>query len=123
MRVIREFFADRAYDAEGRLVPRSVEGSVVADPEAGRRAGPQLLAAGTVITIDGDTVEVEADSDLRARRHARSAVAWPTAGARRSSALALQVRQPAMSRLTVGDDALLVELADDAGRAWRRYRG
>jgi UPF0271 protein len=60
--VIREFFADRAYDAEGHLVPRSVEGSVIADPDQVGERIEQLLATETVTSIDGATVEVEVDS-------------------------------------------------------------
>ncbi len=60
--VLREFFADRAYDASGRLVARTVAGSLVTDPtEVGERVR-QLVSEGTVRTIDGGTLGVEADS-------------------------------------------------------------
>ncbi len=60
--VIREFFADRAYDSDGRLVSRTVEGSLVTDPVMVGERVRQLLAANTVTTIDGDTIQVEVDS-------------------------------------------------------------
>jgi 5-oxoprolinase (ATP-hydrolysing) subunit A len=60
--VLREFFADRAYDAVGHLVPRDVVGAVLTDPdEVGDRLR-HFLATGSVTSIDGQTVEVEADS-------------------------------------------------------------
>jgi len=60
--VIREFFADRGYDQDGRLVSRSIDGSVISDPDAIGERIHQLLATGSVTTIDGCTVELEADS-------------------------------------------------------------
>lgn len=58
----REFFADRAYDREGRLVPRTAHGAVVSDPAAVEARVRQLLEQGTVTAVDGTLVEVEADS-------------------------------------------------------------
>jgi UPF0271 protein len=60
--VIREFFGDRAYDGEGRLVKRSVEGSVISDAGVVTARIEQLLSTETVTAIDGATVDVEADS-------------------------------------------------------------
>lgn len=60
--VIREFFADRAYDSDGRLVSRSRQGSLITDPdEVGERVR-HLLATSTVTTIDGGSIDVEVDS-------------------------------------------------------------
>jgi UPF0271 protein len=60
--VIREFFADRAYDAQARLVPRSTQGALITDPtEVGRRVR-HLLATDTVVAIDGTLIELEVDS-------------------------------------------------------------
>lgn len=57
-----EFFADRAYDAGGRLVARSVEGSVISDPaEVGARVH-RFATSGLVMSIDGERIRVEADS-------------------------------------------------------------
>jgi UPF0271 protein len=60
--VIREFFADRGYLADGRLVPRSDEGALVTDPvQVGDRVR-WLIASGTVVAVDGTPLEVRADS-------------------------------------------------------------
>jgi UPF0271 protein len=58
----REFFADRAYDREGSLVPRTVDGAVVSDPAVVEARVDQLLEQGTVTAVDGTLVEVAADS-------------------------------------------------------------
>ena len=58
----REFFADRAYDRGGRLVPRTVDGAVVTDPAVVEARVEQLLAERTVTAVDGTVVEVAADS-------------------------------------------------------------
>ncbi len=60
--VLREFFADRAYDARGRLVPRGTEGAVISDPALVAERVSRLLATGTVVSIGGDALDVEADS-------------------------------------------------------------
>jgi UPF0271 protein len=87
-RVIKEFFADRAYDNQGRLVPRSVEGSVISDPEAVGERIRQLLSTETVTAIDGTSVELEADS-ICVHGDSPDAVALATA-ARDALGLALQ---------------------------------
>ena len=87
-RVIKEFFADRAYDNDGRLVPRSVEGSVISDPEAVGERIRQLLSTETVTAIDGTSVELEADS-ICVHGDSPDAVALATA-ARDALGLALQ---------------------------------
>ncbi len=59
---MREFFADRAYDARGRLVPRADPGAVIDDPEAVSARVRRLVRDGTVETVDGSVLGVEADS-------------------------------------------------------------
>ncbi len=58
----REFFADRAYDARGQLVPRTVAGAVVDDPAQVTARVRRFVDDGSVITIDGSPLDVEADS-------------------------------------------------------------
>lgn len=57
-----EAFADRAYTPEGTLVSRRIEGSVIHDPEAVAQRVVQMATQGTVRTIDGDTIELQARS-------------------------------------------------------------
>lgn len=60
--VYQEAFADRAYQADGSLVPRSKPGAVHSDP-AVALAQAQAFAAGEPIkTIDGQDLVVHADS-------------------------------------------------------------
>ena len=62
LRTVREAFADRAYTAEGTLVPRSRPGAVLSDPdEVGRRV-VRMVTEGRVTAADGSTVTVEAES-------------------------------------------------------------
>ncbi|WP_278236008.1 5-oxoprolinase subunit PxpA [Isoptericola sp. AK164] len=57
-----EAFADRAYTAEGRLVPRGVEGAVLHDPEEVAARMLRLVHEGVVRSIEGTDVQVVADS-------------------------------------------------------------
>lgn len=58
------FLADRAYDSEGRLVPRGIAGSVIKEESAVRARVRQFLDEGTVTTFDGGTLPVRARSIL-----------------------------------------------------------
>lgn len=58
---IREGFADRAYTADGALVPRSQPGAVLHDPKV-IAARVLRMVAGSVTAIDGTEVTVEVDS-------------------------------------------------------------
>jgi len=59
---MREFFADRAYDARGRLVPRGQAGAVITAASVVAARVDQLVASGTVATIDGALLEVDVDT-------------------------------------------------------------
>ncbi|WP_447984937.1 5-oxoprolinase subunit PxpA [Nitrospira sp. Nam74] len=59
--VVEEAFADRAYRADGRLVPRSEYGAVLQTEEDVRRQVRQLMR-GYVMSIDGASLPVRADS-------------------------------------------------------------
>jgi 5-oxoprolinase (ATP-hydrolysing) subunit A len=74
----REFFADRAYDADGRLVPRALHGAVIDDPAMVVSRVSRLVRSGTVETIDGHELRVDADSICV---HGDSADAGPLARA------------------------------------------
>ena len=58
----REFFADRAYDAAGHLVARSVPGAVIEDPALVVARVRRLVRSGTVVSVDGGELDVAADS-------------------------------------------------------------
>jgi len=62
LRAVTEAFADRAYTADGRLVPRTEPGAVLHDPAevAARVVG--LVRDGVVTAVDGTDVEVHAES-------------------------------------------------------------
>ncbi|OIN08067.1 5-oxoprolinase subunit PxpA [Oceanisphaera psychrotolerans] len=57
-----EAFVDRAYDRDGRLVPRHVPGSSYHELDNIRRQARQMIDAGTVTTLDGQTISVHADT-------------------------------------------------------------
>jgi 5-oxoprolinase (ATP-hydrolysing) subunit A len=58
----REFFADRGYRPDGQLVPRSDPGALVdRASDVGDRVG-RLVDTGTVVAVDGTSVQVEAES-------------------------------------------------------------
>lgn len=58
------FLADRAYDAQGKLVARGLAGAVVKEEDALRARVRQFLKTGTVTTIEGATLAVPARSIL-----------------------------------------------------------
>jgi 5-oxoprolinase (ATP-hydrolysing) subunit A len=60
--VAAEVFADRAYAADGSLVPRSVPGSVIPDPGILVHRAVRMIKDGTVVAVDGAVVRLEADS-------------------------------------------------------------
>lgn len=62
LQVAREFFADRGYAGNGNLLPRSHPSAVVSSPAAAADRVARLVEDGTVIAVDGATVEVPADS-------------------------------------------------------------
>jgi 5-oxoprolinase (ATP-hydrolysing) subunit A len=59
---ISEAFADRAYDGDGRLVSRDRPGAVISDPEAVTARAVRMAAEHTVETIDGDVIELDAQT-------------------------------------------------------------
>jgi 5-oxoprolinase (ATP-hydrolysing) subunit A len=59
---VQEFFADRAYTPEGRLVSRREPGAVLHDPAAVADRVADWVRTGTVRAITGETVEVAARS-------------------------------------------------------------
>jgi UPF0271 protein len=62
LKVFGEFFADRAYEPDGTLLPRSRAGSVITDPARVTARVARLVAQGRVEAHDGSDVPVTADS-------------------------------------------------------------
>ncbi len=62
LRVHSEIFADRAYLANGRLVPRSREGAVLHDAEAAADRLIRFLETGKMPVIDGSPIPLAAQS-------------------------------------------------------------
>lgn len=61
-RVAREVFADRAYNADGTLVERSVPGAVIPDPTAVIERSLRLVTEHQVTAITGETITLEAET-------------------------------------------------------------
>ncbi|MDA3039990.1 MAG: LamB/YcsF family protein [Actinomycetota bacterium] len=62
LRTVNEAFADRAYAADGSLVPRTQSGSVIhASDEVVHRV-LQLATGGTIAAVDGSVLELDAAS-------------------------------------------------------------
>ena len=59
---VAEAFVDRAYLADGRLVPRSEPGAAYDDPEAMAAQAVSLAITQCVNSIDGRSIEVRADT-------------------------------------------------------------
>jgi UPF0271 protein len=62
LRVAREVFADRAFDARGALVPRAVPGAVVHDAAAVVDRSLRLIVDHRVTAITGEDLELHADT-------------------------------------------------------------
>ncbi len=57
-----EVFADRAYERDGSLVPRSRRGAVIENEELALKRVIRMAKEGVVEAIDGSTVSIDADS-------------------------------------------------------------
>jgi UPF0271 protein len=62
LRTVSECFADRAYTADGRLVPRGQPGAVIHDEATVVARAVHLATKGTITSTDGATVTVAAQS-------------------------------------------------------------
>jgi UPF0271 protein len=59
---VAEAFADRAYDGEGRLVPRDRPGAVISDIDTVTARAVRMATEHTVETIDGGVIELQAQT-------------------------------------------------------------
>ncbi len=62
LRIAGEVFADRAYQADGSLVPRSMPGAVIHDTEEALSRTVRMVKEGIVTAVTGETVPLTADS-------------------------------------------------------------
>lgn len=62
LRTVNEVFADRSYEADGSLTPRSVEGAVIADPSHAAERAVRLIREGTVRSRQGTDIALQADT-------------------------------------------------------------
>lgn len=62
LRYASEVFADRAYEADGSLTPRALEGSVITDEDEAIARVLQMVQKGTVVARTGEEIAIEADS-------------------------------------------------------------
>ncbi len=62
LRVVREGFADRSYQRDGRLSPRGRAGAVIADPELVGIRAARLAVEGRVEDADGGELALEVDT-------------------------------------------------------------
>ena len=62
LRVAREIFADRALNADGTLVSRSLPGSVLHDVDQVAERSLDMVTQGTATAVTGERIDVEADS-------------------------------------------------------------
>ncbi|MBN49620.1 MAG: hypothetical protein CMN85_08765 [Spongiibacteraceae bacterium] len=62
LKVVRQFFADRAYDDEGQLVPRSVAGSVIHNRSDIMKRLLGALDSDKLVSLTGKTIAIGFDS-------------------------------------------------------------
>jgi UPF0271 protein len=62
LHVAAEGFADRAYQADGSLTPRSLEGAVIQDPAAVVARAVRMATEGIVLTPDGKEIALAIDT-------------------------------------------------------------
>jgi UPF0271 protein len=61
-RVAREGFADRAYEADGSLRSRKLEGALIHDPEAAADQAVRMARDGVVVAYSGEAVPLQVDT-------------------------------------------------------------
>ena len=61
-KVIYEAFADRAYNADGSLVPRSTANSVLLDPELALAQVESIHKRKCIVSVDGTEIDMTADT-------------------------------------------------------------
>ncbi|MGP4041398.1 5-oxoprolinase subunit PxpA [Gracilibacillus sp. D59] len=62
LRVANEVFADRTYQPDGSLTPRSEPNAVIRDIEQAMKQVNEIVTKGKVTTINGDNINIKADT-------------------------------------------------------------
>lgn len=62
LKTLAEAFVDRAYAPDGSLVPRSIAGAVLEDPDAIASRAVRLAVDRTVVAVDGSVLSMDADT-------------------------------------------------------------
>lgn len=62
LRTASEVFADRAYQSDGSLVPRGMEGAVIQSEDMAVERSVRMVKEGVVTSIDGKDIPIKADS-------------------------------------------------------------
>jgi len=62
LRTVREAFADRAYQPDGALLPRSQHGALIEDPDTVVARAVSIVCDHAVIAIDGSHVDLDVDT-------------------------------------------------------------
>ena len=62
LRVAREGFADRQYEADGNLASRSIRGTVYREPKKALEQALRMIEAGEVVTRDGSVIRLDVDT-------------------------------------------------------------
>lgn len=62
LRVAKEAFADRTYQADGSLTPRSKDNAVIHDADTAVRHVKQMILEGTCTAVDGKIIPMEVDT-------------------------------------------------------------
>jgi len=62
LRVAREAFADRAYTADGTLVPRHLPGAVLDDPHQVAERAVEIACDGQIAAVDGSPIALRAET-------------------------------------------------------------
>ena len=62
LRVANEVFADRAYNTDGTLVSRLIEGAVIHDKDIAISRVVRMVKEGKVEAINGEDIDIKADS-------------------------------------------------------------
>ena len=92
LKVIREAFADRAYLADGSLVPRSRPGAVIDDVDLTAERMVRLVTEGSIDTIDGERLAIKADT-ICIHSDTPNAVEIAASIARRFRQVGIEIRQ------------------------------